>query len=184
MTPTAASAESPAPPGPSPAAAVDDAAVAAVARALNCPICQGRNLLDCPLPVCAEMRAEIRSQLGAGRAPDAVIQHFVDYYGPTVRNTPPLGGLLGLAWWIPIVVVIGGTAAVARLVARRQAAARPAAASAGAASAAASGQAQPAPPPTTPLDPAMARYAAQIERLAADDPDGPATPPPPDAASR
>lgn len=101
-------------------ASVDDAAVVAVAKTLNCPICQGRNLVDCPLPVCAEMRADIRTQLEQGRSAEAIVQHFVDYYGPAVRNTPPLVGLLGLAWWVPLVVVGGGTWAVGRLVRRQR----------------------------------------------------------------
>lgn len=99
--------------------AVDEAAVVAVARSLNCPICQGRNLVECPLPVCEEMRTEIRTRLAAGEDRAAVIQHFVDYYGPAVRNTPPLSGPLALAWWVPLVMLVGGGWLVARLVTAR-----------------------------------------------------------------
>lgn len=95
---------------------VDEAEVRAVARGLNCPICQGRNLVECPLPVCAEMRDEIRVRLAAGADRAAIIQHFVDYYGPAVRNTPPISGLLGLAWWVPIGLLVGGAWLVARIV--------------------------------------------------------------------
>lgn len=102
---------------PMPAGATYDAAEAdAIARSLNCPICEGRNLIDCPLPVCAEMRGEIRTRLAAGDDRSAIIQHFVDYYGERVRNTPPLSGLSGLAWWVPLAALIGGAAVVARLV--------------------------------------------------------------------
>lgn len=95
---------------------VDEAEVLAVARGLNCPICQGRNLVECPLPVCAEMRDEIRARLAAGADRAAIIQHFVDYYGPAVRNTPPMSGLLGLAWWVPLGLLVGGAWLVARIV--------------------------------------------------------------------
>ena len=95
---------------------VDEAEVLAVARGLNCPICQGRNLVECPLPVCAEMRDEIRVRLAAGADRAAIIQHFVDYYGPAVRNTPPISGLLGLAWWVPMGLLVGGAWLVARIV--------------------------------------------------------------------
>ncbi|MEO8084774.1 MAG: cytochrome c-type biogenesis protein [Ardenticatenales bacterium] len=97
-------------------ATYDAAEADAIARSLNCPICEGRNLIDCPLPVCAEMRGEIRTRLAAGEHRSAIIQYFVDYYGERVRNTPPLSGLSGLAWWVPLAALIGGAAVVVRLV--------------------------------------------------------------------
>lgn len=136
-----------------PAAPVDAAEADAIARALNCPICEGRNLIDCPLDVCAEMRAEIRARLAAGDDRDAIIRHFVDYYGERVRNTPPLSGLSGLAWWVPLAALAVGVAVVGRLVGGRMAAS-------GAASAAARA---PAAPPGVDEG-----YAAALERLAAE----------------
>lgn len=126
---------------------VDEAEVLAVARGLNCPICQGRNLVECPLPVCAEMRDEIRARLAAGADRAAIIQHFVDYYGPAVRNTPPMSGLLGLAWWVPLGLLVGGAWLVARIV-------RP---GAGTSVAMAAGQGDSESP-----------YAAALERMVAD----------------
>lgn len=126
---------------------VDEAEVLAVARGLNCPICQGRNLVECPLPVCAEMRDEIRARLAAGADRAAIIQHFVDYYGPAVRNTPPMSGLLGLAWWVPVGLLVGGAWLVARIV-------RP---GAGSGMAMATGQGDIESP-----------YAAALERMVAD----------------
>ncbi len=146
-------------------APVDDAAVVAVAKTLNCPICQGRNLVDCPLPVCAEMRADIRTQLAQGRSPEAIVQHFVDYYGPAVRNTPPLVGLLGLAWWVPLVVVVGGSWAVGHILRRQRPGARGARAIA-AAEGDATAEAVARSASAAQGD--LARYAAELERLAFD----------------
>jgi len=124
----------------------DPAAVARVANRLNCPICQGYTLRDCPLEVCAQMRAEIGRRMAEGEAEDAVVAAFVDLYGPAVLNEPPQRGFALLAWLAPIAVV-----ALAGFGALLRARARPTAQT----------TLQPAPPPG---------YAERVEAMArADD---------------
>ena len=91
--------------------------VAAIARSLNCPLCQGYNLQDCPLEVCAQMRDEIRQRLAAGETPDEIVAAFVEDYGPQVLNAPPRSGVLASAWLVPP-VVLAAAAVVAVLVVR------------------------------------------------------------------
>ena len=85
--------------------AVDPAAVARVADRLNCPICQGYTLRECPLEVCAQMRAEIGRRLGEGATDDDVVASFVALYGPSVLNEPPRRGFALLAWLAPMAMV-------------------------------------------------------------------------------
>lgn len=86
-----------------------------IADKLNCPICQGQRLSECPLQICEEMRAEIVERLQEGQTEEQVIQAFVDRYGIQVLNQPPAEGFNVLAWVIPfvglaVVLVAGGWA--------------------------------------------------------------------------
>ena len=87
---------------------VPDEAVAAVAEQLNCPTCQGYTLRDCPLTVCAQMREQIRARLAEGLSEQAIMEEFVDYYGPQVLNAPPREGFFLLAWWLPPIALVMG----------------------------------------------------------------------------
>lgn len=118
--------------------------VAAIARDLNCPLCQGYNLQDCPLEVCAQMRELIRERLAAGDSREAIVASFVDDYGPQVLNAPPPTGFFATAYVLPALVLFSGAALVAALVAR------------------ASGRA-PEPAGETEVDPA---YHEALERMA------------------
>jgi cytochrome c-type biogenesis protein CcmH/NrfF len=83
-------------------------AVAAVASGLNCPLCQGYNLQDCPLTVCAQMRAQIARDLASGSSPEAIKASFVADYGPGVLNAPPTEGFFWLIWLAPLVALLAG----------------------------------------------------------------------------
>ena len=74
-----------------------------IADKLNCPICQGQRLSECPIQVCQEMRAEIIQRLQEGQPEEEIIQAFVDRYGKQVLNQPPVEGFNLLAWVIPFV---------------------------------------------------------------------------------
>lgn len=99
-----------------------------IADQLNCPICQGQRLSECPIQVCQEMRAEIVQRLREGQQESEIIQAFVDRYGKQVLNQPPAEGFHLLAWVIPFiglaaVLVTGGW--VLRMWLRRRPAAVP-----------------------------------------------------------
>lgn len=87
---------------------ITDEAVASITEQLNCPTCQGYNLRDCPLTVCAQMREQIRLRVAAGADEQTIIDEFVDYYGPQVLNAPPREGFFLLAWWMPPFVLAAG----------------------------------------------------------------------------
>lgn len=93
-------------------------AVAAIARDLNCPLCQGTNLQDCPLTVCAQMRDEIRARLAAGATREAIVAAFVADYGPQVLNEPPARGVFLAAWLLPALALLAGALVVLGVVRR------------------------------------------------------------------
>lgn len=91
-----------------PARDVDPAQVAAIARELNCPLCQGYSLLDCPLQVCAQMRQLIADRLAQGWTAEDVRAQFVADYGPQILSAPPARGI-GLAAWLgPALAALAG----------------------------------------------------------------------------
>ncbi len=79
---------------------------------LNCPLCQGRNLTDCPLPICEQMRQIIAQKLAAGESDEQIMQFFVAQYGEQVLNQPPLSGFNIVGWVVPFVGLAGGAAIV------------------------------------------------------------------------
>lgn len=88
-----------------------------IADKLNCPLCQGQTLSECPLQVCEEMRAEIARRLQAGQSEQEILNAFVARYGIGVLNQPPVEGFNLLAWIIPfvglaVVLALGGWALV------------------------------------------------------------------------
>lgn len=93
--------------------AVDPAQVAAIAKELNCPLCQGYSLLDCPLQVCAQMRQLIADRLRDGWTPAEVRAQFVADYGPQILSAPPAQGIGLAAWLTPVLAVVAGLALLA-----------------------------------------------------------------------
>jgi cytochrome c-type biogenesis protein CcmH len=94
--------------------AVTSEEVAAVAADLNCPMCQGYTLQECPLEACAELRDSIRESLAAGRTKAEIMAEFEARYGPQVLNAPPRRGFYALAWIVPAAVFACGALALAR----------------------------------------------------------------------
>lgn len=142
-------------------AAADPAAVAAIARELNCPLCQGYSLLDCPLQVCGQMRQLIAERLAEGWTPDQVRAQFVADYGPQILSAPPARGWGLAAWLAPLVAALAGAAL---LWLRRRGPSASAAVDPGGA-----GAAEPPDPAPSPVDPAEADRRRRLEALARDD---------------
>ena len=103
-----------------------------IAKHLNCPTCAGRNLADCPTDTCAQWKAEISTQLKAGRSAAQVTEYFTTRFGPGVLQEPPREGGYLLAWIFPFVVfvaLLGVALSVVRKSSRRGSPPAPAAVS-------------------------------------------------------
>ena len=89
-----------------------DRQVREVTSRLNCPLCQGQTLNECPLQICDEMRELIRQKLQAGESDDQIIAYFVQRFGDRVLNEPPRSGFALLGWVMPVLGLLLGIALV------------------------------------------------------------------------
>jgi cytochrome c-type biogenesis protein CcmH len=101
-------AQTPPPIQPSPAAAISDDQVNAVAHQLYCPVCENIPLDVCPTQACAQWRDLIRTKLAQGWTPQKIKDYFVQQYGDRVLSTPPQHGLNLLVYILPPVFFLLG----------------------------------------------------------------------------
>lgn len=89
---------------------VTDDQVNAVAKKLNCPVCENVPLDVCETQACVQWRDLIRQKLTAGEKPEQVIAYFRDTYGDRVLQEPPRSGFTALIWILPFVGLVAGVA--------------------------------------------------------------------------
>ena len=89
---------------------VTDDQVNAVAKKLNCPVCENVPLDVCETQACSQWRDLIRQKLSSGETPQQIVNYFQATYGDRVLQEPPRQGFTGLVWVLPIVGLIAGVA--------------------------------------------------------------------------
>jgi len=89
---------------------VTDDQVNAVAKKLNCPVCENVPLDVCETQACSQWRDLIRQKLSTGEMPQQIINYFQATYGDRVLQEPPRRGFTGLVWILPIVGLVAGVA--------------------------------------------------------------------------
>jgi cytochrome c-type biogenesis protein CcmH/NrfF len=90
-----------------------------VSRTLRCPTCEGESVAASETPIARSMRAQVRSQLRAGRRPDQIRAWFIARYGESIVTTPPArGGYLAL-WLVPLATLGVAALLVTRWARRR-----------------------------------------------------------------
>jgi cytochrome c-type biogenesis protein CcmH len=87
---------------------VTDDQVNAVAKRLNCPVCENVPLDVCETQACVQWRDLIRQKLAAGEKPEQIINYFQATYGDRVLQEPPRQGFTGLIWILPFVGLVVG----------------------------------------------------------------------------
>ena len=84
--------------------------VNAIAHKMYCPVCENIPLDVCPTEACAQWRAEIKSELEAGKTEPEIIAAFVARYGDRVVGTPQDPSLRALSlvtpWIIGLIVAV------------------------------------------------------------------------------
>lgn len=89
---------------------VTDDQVNAVAKRLNCPVCENVPLDVCETQACVQWRDLIRQKLVAGEKPEQIINYFQATYGDRVLQAPPRQGFTGLVWILPFIGLVAGVA--------------------------------------------------------------------------
>ena len=89
---------------------ITDDQVNAVAKRLNCPVCENVPLDVCETQACVQWRDLIRQKLATGDKPEQIIAYFRATYGDRVLQSPPREGFTGLIWILPFVGLIAGVA--------------------------------------------------------------------------
>jgi cytochrome c-type biogenesis protein CcmH len=92
---------------------ITDDQVNAIAKRLNCPVCENVPLDVCETQACVQWRDLIRQKLTAGEKPEQIINYFQATYGDRVLQEPPRRGFTGLVWILPFVGLVAGGAILA-----------------------------------------------------------------------
>lgn len=101
--------------------------VRAVAKRLQCPVCESVSVADSPSELAVQMRGVIREQLQRGDSSDQVVRYFVERYGESVLVEPPRHGVALLVWLGPVIgLVVGGALLMFWWRSRGEVSARPA----------------------------------------------------------
>ncbi|MDP9265595.1 MAG: cytochrome c-type biogenesis protein CcmH [Chloroflexota bacterium] len=100
--------------------------VEGIAAELRCPVCQGLSVKDSPSETAREMRDLVAQRVAEGRGDDEIRAEFRRSYGEWVFLSPPLLGLTGLVWLVPLAALVVGGLFALGLVRPRAAAVPPA----------------------------------------------------------
>lgn len=78
-----------------------------------CPTCDGQSVAESNAVVAEEIRREIRRQVDDGRTDEEITSTLVASYNESIDLRPRSGGVVGLIWTLPVVVMVFGFAALA-----------------------------------------------------------------------
>ena len=87
-----------------------------LAAELRCPDCQALSVAESRTAAANAIRAEISTQLAAGRTADEVRRHFVDRYGSWILLRPASP----LAWLLPLLAIAAAIGLLGLWVLRRR----------------------------------------------------------------
>ncbi|MEO1063970.1 MAG: cytochrome c-type biogenesis protein [Actinomycetota bacterium] len=84
----------------------------ALKEGVQCPVCNGQNVLESNAPVATLIREEIDRRIADGWSDAEINGLLVETYGEFVLLTPSGSGLTGLVWVIPVAALAAGTAGI------------------------------------------------------------------------
>lgn len=83
---------------------------------LRCLVCQNETIADSSASLAADLRAQVRSQLLAGKTDDQIRQYMVARYGDFVLFKPPVQPNTWLLWSGPFLILLIGALVVIMVV--------------------------------------------------------------------
>jgi cytochrome c-type biogenesis protein CcmH len=91
--------------------------VNAIAAEVRCPTCESLSAAESDAAAAQAVRDEIRTRLRAGQDEPKILAFLAGRYGDDILLRPDAGGVAGLVWVLPVVVVLfalGGLVAAMR----------------------------------------------------------------------
>lgn len=98
-----------------------EAEVMRIAHGLRCLVCQNETIAASNADLAVDLRAQIRSQLSAGRSERDILDYMVARYGDFVLYTPPVKPVTWLLWGGPFVLLVAMAGWLVRTLRRRRA---------------------------------------------------------------
>jgi cytochrome c-type biogenesis protein CcmH len=99
--------------------------VLAIANELRCLVCQNETIAASHADLAQDLRAQIRSQLKAGKSQSEILDYMVQRYGDFVLYRPPVKPTTYLLWGGPFLLLAAMLVFLWRLLKRRRAESAP-----------------------------------------------------------
>jgi cytochrome c-type biogenesis protein CcmH len=93
----------------------------ALTHEFRCMQCQNESLADSPVELAADLRAEVRDMLLAGKSDDQIRGFMVARYGNFILFRPPFNARTAWVWLAPGVLLLVGALVCVRVLRRRAA---------------------------------------------------------------
>jgi cytochrome c-type biogenesis protein CcmH len=98
----------------------DDERARHLAEHFRCVVCQNQSLADSNANLAADLRAQIREQVGRGASDEQIRAYMVRRYGDFVLYRPPVKPVTWALWFGPFAVLAAGALAMALHIRRAQ----------------------------------------------------------------
>jgi len=87
--------------------------VRSLSEDIACPTCDGQSVAESNAVVAEEIRRDIRRRVDDGQTDEDITGALVAAWGDSIDLRPSSGGIVGLIWILPVVVMVFGFAALA-----------------------------------------------------------------------
>ena len=87
--------------------------VDAITGEVRCPTCQGLSAAESSAPAARAVRTFVEEQVDAGRSDDEIKAALAARFGKDILLRPEAGGVSGLVWALPVIVLVAGAGGLA-----------------------------------------------------------------------
>jgi cytochrome c-type biogenesis protein CcmH len=94
---------------------------AAIDAVVRCPSCEGLSVADSSSSTAVAIRSAVLARVRAGQSDAQVEAFLVSRYGPGILLRPPMSGLAGVVWLLPVAAALAGIVGLAVVFWRRRA---------------------------------------------------------------
>ena len=86
--------------------------VRALSEDFACPTCDGQSVAESNAVIALEIRRDIQRRVDGGDSDAQVTEALISAYGESIDLRPSSGGVVGLIWTVPVVIMVFGFAAL------------------------------------------------------------------------